>query len=279
MRDTIIALCTYLLITLSIVLFPGCSVSPIDHFETGNIILDFGQEVRINNGSLTIDFAEIISDGRCPLRFECLWEGMAKVRLLVTLPGQDPEEAIVGIRPSGDANIYPELAAYVGEHRFNLTELAPYPVDDQPIPHENYTAMLEVIRVNPEDNGLVIFSYRRPTDLMFDQFVINSAEITGNILILSVSYGGGCEDHDFLLYMSPPVFMESFPVQVNLYLHHNGHNDACDAYLTEELRFDLSPIRNLYNRSYRSNDDIILNIYQYYTDHPGERLVITMSAE
>jgi hypothetical protein len=268
------------LIILSVpALFSGCSISPFEHFETGYIVLDFGQEIRLDGTNLTIEFKEIIYDRRCPRLLECLWEGMAKVKLLVTLPGLDPATAMVGIKPSGDANIYPELAAHVGEYRFNLAELAPYPIDDQPIPHENYSAILEVTRINPEDDGLVIFSYLSPTDLMLDPLVINSAEISGNILTLSVSYGGGCEYHDFLLYMSPPAFMESYPVQANLYLHHNGHHDACDAYLTEELRFDLSPIRNLYYRSYGTNDDIVLNIYQYYSDHPGERIGIVMSSE
>ncbi len=278
MRDLAAKFVLCLFIMPAAILISGCSISPSSHLAGGDIVIDFGQEIRINGANLTVEFADIIYDARCPRLFDCLWEGMAEIKLMVTLPGQDPVEAVVGIRPSGDANIYPELATYVGEYRFNLVGLTPYPENEQPIPSESYTAALEVTRINPGHEGLVLFSYQNPSDLILDPFVINEASISGNVLTLSVSYGGGCEDHDFLLYMSPPAFMESFPVQANLYLHHDGHADACDAYLTEELHFDLSPIRSLYYRFYGSYDDIRLNIHEYSQNQPGRMIVIVFSA-
>jgi hypothetical protein len=275
--DIITSLCFF--IALAALLISGCSISPTNRLLERDNIISFGQELRIDDANMTIEFTDIISDARCPRLLDCLWEGMAEIKLRVTLPNQNPVEAVVGIRPSGDANIYPELAAYVGEYRINLVALDPYPENDRPIPRENYIAALEVSRINPDHDGLVQFSYRNPADLMLDPFVINTAGISENVLTLSVSYGGGCETHDFLLYMSPPVFMESFPAQASLYLHHDGHDDACDAYLTEELHFDLNPIRNLYYRSYGSYDNIILNIYRYYQDQPGEKIAIMYSTE
>jgi len=278
MRNENIIFFLCFLVAPAMALISGCSISPSNQFVTGDIVIDFGQEIRINGANLTIEFTDIISDARCPLFFDCLWEGMAEIKLIATLSDQDPVEAVVGIRPSGNANIYPELAAHIGEYMINLVGLDPYPEDDQPIPLENYTATIEVNRINPDHDELVLLSYRNGSDLMLDPFVINAASISENILTLSVSYGGGCEAHDFQLYMSPPDFMESFPVQANLYLRHDSHGDACDAYLTEELHFDLSPIRNLYYRSYGSYDDIKLNIYQYYQDQPGQMIVILFSA-
>lgn len=36
--------------------------------------------------------------------------------------------------------------------------------------------------------------------------------------------------------------LESFPAQVSLNLHHNSNGDACEAFLTETLLFDLEAL-------------------------------------
>jgi hypothetical protein len=36
--------------------------------------------------------------------------------------------------------------------------------------------------------------------------------------------------------------MESFPLQVDLLLSHDGHGDLCRALITREVAFDLAPL-------------------------------------
>ena len=89
-----------------------------------------------------------------------------------------------------------------------------------------------------------------------DQVTINAAEVKGDSLHLTVSFGGGCRSHTFLL-LADAVFMESYPVQSGLRLAHDGQNDSCKALLSRVLKFDLAPLRDAYTNSYPSTSGII----------------------
>ena len=83
-----------------------------------------------------------------------------------------------------------------------------------------------------------------------DEYVLNSATITDDILNISASYSGGCEDHQLTLVVSD-TFLESFPVQLHVSVAHNANNDTCEAWLTDNYRFDLTPIKTMYQEAYR----------------------------
>ena len=90
-----------------------------------------------------------------------------------------------------------------------------------------------------------------------DTYVINAATIAGDTLHLNVSYGGGCETHEFTL-VAEPVFLESFPVQQHVSLAHNANSDPCEAWLTEDYQFDLTPIKEVYQKGYRTDNGTII---------------------
>ncbi|MFZ4785131.1 MAG: hypothetical protein ACOYLH_06595 [Flavobacteriales bacterium] len=75
-----------------------------------------------------------------------------------------------------------------------------------------------------------------------DAFEIQEMKVKGDSLIVIVSYGGGCQTHEFSLNTNG-AYMKSLPVQLNLTLEHKANNDMCRAYLTERLAFDLNQIR------------------------------------
>lgn len=94
-----------------------------------------------------------------------------------------------------------------------------------------------------------------------DAYVLNSAEVTGDILTVNVSYSGGCVSHEFTLngqgsFLGPP------PVVINFFLVHNANGDPCREWITEENDFDLTPIKALYQED---SGRIILRII-----NPGE---------
>jgi hypothetical protein len=64
-----------------------------------------------------------------------------------------------------------------------------------------------------------------------------------------------------------------------MYVRHLANNDACEAYITRDLVFDLTPLSDLYKDSYGSSGDIIINIYDYYSDTPGEKLTVSYSVD
>ena len=83
-----------------------------------------------------------------------------------------------------------------------------------------------------------------------DAYTLNSATITDDTLNISVSYSGGCKDHQFTLVVSE-TFLESFPVQLHASIAHNANGDTCEAYPTDNYRFDLTPIKKMYQKAYQ----------------------------
>ncbi|MCH6560065.1 hypothetical protein IH799_06890 [candidate division KSB1 bacterium] len=157
----------------------------------------------------------------------------------------------------------------------------------QPLPVGEYTAKarpkLEFNNINNPGleelnfrviamSDLVKISDLPPDSIQLDQFDLNSVVVAGNEISLNLSYSGGCEEHEFELFMSPGAFMESNPVQANLFLRHNGKDDACDAYITIEVSFDLSPLAELYQQFYGRKDEIVLNVFDYFQGQPGNHL-------
>jgi hypothetical protein len=95
-----------------------------------------------------------------------------------------------------------------------------------------------------------------PMDALF----IQDAAVVGDSLVMMVSYGGGCETHDFGLCWDG-AFAESNPVQAGLFVSHDGHDDPCDANPSQELTFDLTPMKDAWIAGYQQqNGTILLNL-------------------
>ena len=82
-----------------------------------------------------------------------------------------------------------------------------------------------------------------------DPVTIHTAAVKGDSLEFTVSFGGGCRGHTFLL-LADGMWMESYPVQTGLRLAHEDNNDNCDALLSRTLKFDLVPLKVAYVNSY-----------------------------
>lgn len=75
-----------------------------------------------------------------------------------------------------------------------------------------------------------------------DDVTLISGRIVDDCLELVVGYGGGCEAHEFALYLDQQV-LQSTPGRITMALHHNGNADGCEAYLTDSLHFGLAGIQ------------------------------------
>ena len=74
-----------------------------------------------------------------------------------------------------------------------------------------------------------------------DDFEFVNVDMVDDCLKIVVSYSGGCEIHEFLLYAEPiPAFDE---IQGRLFLSHYGHGDACKALIRDTVCFDLTPLQ------------------------------------
>lgn len=120
----------------------------------------------------------------------------------------------------------------------------------------------------------VIITATPPDSLQLDSFALDTIAVNGDTLSLEVTHGGGCKEHTYALYMSPGVFLESFPVQANLYLQHNANGDACKALLRKKVCVNVRPIAALYEKFYQRRDPIRINVHGHLPARPGEKLSV-----
>ena len=92
-----------------------------------------------------------------------------------------------------------------------------------------------------------------------DPVTINNVKLLKNILFMNISYGGGCEEHEFLLIATS--FMESEPVQVNILLSHEDNDDPCDMWINKNHSFNLLPLKRSWQHLYQEiSGTIVMNI-------------------
>ena len=117
----------------------GESDNPLD-FQLGQSFeLAFGQSADCTCDNLTVTFAEVLEDSRCPSDVVCIWEGQARIKLNVQAPdGQHPLELISRAGLSDLARDTLDNLVY------ELLDVSPYPVSTRPIDEDDYRIELIV---------------------------------------------------------------------------------------------------------------------------------------
>ena len=105
--------------------------------------------------------------------------------------------------------------------------------------------------------GRVVIDPDSTAALGADEYELDAAAITGDTLVVTVSYGGGCEDHLFALDASA-AFAESDPVQLMVALAHNANGDACQRWVTQDYCFNLAPLKARYQEEYQQDAGTIV---------------------
>jgi hypothetical protein len=72
-----------------------------------------------------------------------------------------------------------------------------------------------------------------------ESFTIQEASINGNVLRVTVSYIGGCEEHQFELIGNPNI-AKSLPPIRSIELVHKSNGDACKEKMEETLLINIS---------------------------------------
>jgi hypothetical protein len=112
-----------------------------------------------------------------------------------------------------------------------------------------------------------------------DPYSLGEVSFDGSRIHADVSYGGGCADHrmDFVVFGG---WMESFPVQVNALITHDGADDPCDSVVTETRAFDVFPLAVAYAQSYGSGGAerprVILRIWDPATGELARTLEVQL---
>ncbi len=126
----------------------GCaappSANPAPRTALGQpVTLAIGQSVRLTDAPVTVTFAGVDEDSRCPKQVHCVWSGRAVLRFSVQVEGAPAQDITLSTIHSPD----PTSVATVAGYRIELAGVQPYPeMPDHPISPAQYRATLVIMR-------------------------------------------------------------------------------------------------------------------------------------
>ncbi len=120
---------------------------------------------------------------------------------------------------------------------------------DQTLPAALATVMGHIAVLSRGRVPMLVAPDTEASDWPTDAYALGSVEAVGTTLRAQVSYGGGCGSHRMDL-VGWGGWLESNPVQLNALVTHDDDDDPCDAYLTEERVFDLTPLARAWVDAY-----------------------------
>lgn len=105
--------------------------------EPVEVTLAYGQVKQIEGSVLSLGFADVLHDSRCPVDVVCIWEGNAAVVVTIAA-GKGPSYSL-----TLNTALEPQFADWFSV-RVTLLEVTPAPLAGQPIPPESYAIRLRV---------------------------------------------------------------------------------------------------------------------------------------
>ena len=94
------------------------------------------QTAQMTAENISVTFQEVLEDSRCPVDVTCIWAGLAKVSLQVSVSGQERELSL--------STSPPENSAVFENYTFWLILVRPVPRSDQNIDRSAYFVTVRV---------------------------------------------------------------------------------------------------------------------------------------
>lgn len=104
--------------------------------------LAMGQAVQVAGTDLTLTFADVTEDSRCPRGVDCAWAGQVIVVLDAAQGSQTSSPVTLTLRGSGRQ--VAESSAQIGDYTVQIVDVEPYPQRDTGAAAGEYVATLEV---------------------------------------------------------------------------------------------------------------------------------------
>ena len=101
------------------------------------ITLGYGKTAKV--GDTAVTFARVVSDSRCPVNVNCIWEGNAQIEVAVECAGRTET---VELNTTG-----PKQSAEAEGYSIKLIELKPVPRASEKTKPAEYKATLELKRL------------------------------------------------------------------------------------------------------------------------------------
>lgn len=113
--------------------------------ESTSVQVSNGQEKAMNDSGITIRFLEVIEDSRCPSDVNCVWAGVARIRLRISKGGTTGGEFEVNTNQGDKPAIFDGW-------EIRLKKLDPYPSSRSTIKPSDYVATFSIMK-SPKDEG------------------------------------------------------------------------------------------------------------------------------
>ncbi len=94
------------------------------------------QTAQMTAENISVTFQEVLEDSRCPVDVTCIWAGLAKVSLQISVSGQEREISL--------STSPPENSAVFENYTFWLISVRPVPRSDQNIDSSAYFVTVRV---------------------------------------------------------------------------------------------------------------------------------------
>ena len=94
------------------------------------------QTAQMTAENISVTFQEVLEDSRCPVDVTCIWAGLAKVSLQVSVSGQERELSL--------STSPPENSAVFENYTFWLISVRPVPRSDQNMDRSAYVVTVRV---------------------------------------------------------------------------------------------------------------------------------------
>lgn len=78
--------------------------------------------------------------------------------------------------------------------------------------------------------------------------------IEGDTLIVPIGHAGGCAEHSYVVCWPTQGFSKSLPPQADLEIWHDANGDSCEAYLSVEVRQDLTELAEAHADQFGTGD-------------------------
>lgn len=204
--------------------------------DSSTITLKQGESAIIND-NIKISFKGLVSDSRCPIDAMCIWAGNAAVEIKITTD-QDNFTTTLNTFAS-------PKSVWVKGILIELKEVLPYPYSQEHPKPEDYSITLGLKLSNdiPVENYVQLIDAEDSTKINKDMIYFNTAEIINDELKLNISYGGGCTKHIVELFAFKAI-EKTNPPRVSVRISHNANNDMCEAFITDEIEFDLKGLKD-----------------------------------
>jgi hypothetical protein len=128
------------ILTALLVIFAAAGLHAVSAQSAQTLRVRVNQEKKTVRGNLTLRFASLVEDSRCPTDVNCVWAGSAKIRVKIR-KGR-------GVWKTFELNTGQEPQAVKFEgFEIKLVDLDPRPATNVRINRNAYTARFEISRI------------------------------------------------------------------------------------------------------------------------------------